>query len=88
MCQPKTWLDLEGWSCARGAVVRDSSCGWKTRRGVTVNGGVFAAGQWGVLVDGARDVTLRGGRYEGLDPAEWCFTTPWVPSWPTLSLRG
>ena len=34
--------------------------------GVLVNGGAFAGGQWGVLVDGSRDVTLRGGRYEGL----------------------
>lgn len=34
--------------------------------GVTVDGGAFVGGQWGVLVADSRDVTLRGGRFEGL----------------------
>ena len=34
--------------------------------GVVVSGGAFVGGQWGVLVDRSRDVTLRGGRYDGL----------------------
>ena len=33
---------------------------------VLVNGGAFVGGQWGVLVNDSRDVTLRGGRYDGL----------------------
>ena len=33
---------------------------------VVVDGGAFVGGQWGVLVDSSRDVTLRGGRFDGL----------------------
>ena len=33
---------------------------------VVVSGGAFVGGDWGVLVNGSRDVTLVGGRYEGL----------------------
>ena len=61
------WLDL-GSAELRGAPgggprfllrVEDTA-------GVMVNGGAFVGGEWGVLVDRSRDVTLRGGRYEGL----------------------
>lgn len=34
--------------------------------GVMVEGGAFLGGQWGLVVSGGRDVTLRGGRYDGL----------------------
>ena len=33
--------------------------------GVTIDGGTFVDGQWGVLVHRGRDVTLRGGRFQG-----------------------
>lgn len=33
---------------------------------VTVSGGTFMGGQWGMLVDGSQDVIIQGGRYVGL----------------------
>lgn len=65
----KVWLDLGN------AELRASGSGGSTRFAlrvenaaeVTVLGGAFVAGQWGTLVDGSRNVTLHGGRYEGLE---------------------
>lgn len=63
----KLWLDL-GAAELRGArggprfLVR-----MENAPGATLSGGAFLGGQWGVLVDGGRDVTLRWGHYEGLE---------------------
>ena len=62
----KFWLDLGGAELRAAGSDPRFLLRVEHAAGVLVNGGAFVGGQWGVLVDGSRDVTLRGGRYEGL----------------------
>ena len=61
--RPGTWLDL-GAAELQGVL---SGPRFQLRivgaHGATVSGGAFADGRWAVLVHGARDVTLRDGRF-------------------------
>ena len=62
----KFWLDLGGAELRAAGGSPRFLLRVEHAAGALVSGGAFVGGQWGVLVDGSRDVTLRGGRYEGL----------------------
>ena len=60
------WLDLGATELRAAADGPRFLLRVENSSGVVVSGGAFVGGQWGVLVNRSRDVTLRGGRYDGL----------------------
>ena len=64
--QANFWLDLGGTELRAANDGPRFLLRVENASGVLVNGGAFVGGQWGVLVNDSREVTLRGGRYDGL----------------------
>ena len=62
----KFWLDLDGALLRSAKDTPRFLMRIENAPQTMVHGGVFINGDWGVLVEGSRDVTLVGGRYEGL----------------------
>ena len=60
------WLDLGSTELRARGEIAGFLLRVEDAPGAVVRGGAFVAGDWGVLVSNSRDVTLVGGRYEGL----------------------